>query len=303
MILAYGWRLACLSAAVFFLINLAMGAAVMLSSSATMRIAEKCSPRRAASFLLWLRFVPGLFAALLVLAVCVPSYLWLEPGGGTEFVSRWCLAAAALSLGVFASAAVRTIQAAVRSHRFVRKEPHSCLALAGIFHPRLIVSRDVIDALTPEQLEAALAHERAHWTSRDNLKRLLLLLAPGLLPFYPGFRRMERAWGRFTEWAADDRAAAGSVSRSLSLASALVQVARLQTSRVELSLTTSLMGESPDLATRVARLLRPARQPQPARRSLWPVATAIAMAVAFATLLLQPATLTAAHGLLEYLMD
>jgi Peptidase family M48 len=303
MTLAYGWRLACLSAAVFFLINLAMGAAVMLAAPATIRLAGKCSPRRAASLLMWFRMLPALSAALLVLAACVPSYLWLEPGGGTELVSRWCLAAAALSVGVFTSAAVRAVQAAIRSHRFVRNGPQSCLALAGIFRPRLIVSRDVLDALTREQLEAALAHERAHWVSHDNLKRLFLLLAPGLVPFYSGFRGIERAWSRFTEWDADDRAAAGSASRSLCLASALVQVARLQTRPGGLSLTTSLLGESPDLATRVARLLRPARQPQPAKRRLWPAATAIAIAVAFATLLLQPATLTAAHGLLEYLMD
>ncbi len=302
MTLSYAWRLLCLSGAVFFLIHFAVGAAVALGAPAAICLAERFPPRRAAGFLLGLRLLPAVLAAAVVAAVCVPSYLWLEPNAGVEHVGAACLAAAALGSAAWLFAGARAWRAALRSHRLLR-DRQPCLALAGILRPRLIVSPTVRAVLTPEQFETALAHERAHWVSRDNLKRLLLLLAPGLLPFCPGFGRIERAWGRFTEWAADDSAAAGSTRRSLSLAAALVRVARLQTRPVALPLATSLLGEGPDLAARVARLLHPAPRRIAAERSRMPLGLAAALALAFGAILFHPATLSAAHQLLERLME
>jgi len=63
--------------------------------------------------------------------------------------------------------------------------PAPCVMLAGVLRPRLVISRGVVAALSAEQLSAAIRHERAHGISRDNLKRLLVLLAPGILPFVP----------------------------------------------------------------------------------------------------------------------
>jgi Zn-dependent protease with chaperone function len=302
MTLSYVWRLVCLSAAVFFLVNLLMGACVALAVPAAIRRAERTLPRRAALLLLVLRMLPAVLAAVTVLAVCVPSYLWLEPAGGAERVGAACLSAAALGLAVCLFAGARLCRAAVRSRRFVRAQS-PCLAMAGILRPRLIVSPAVRHTLTAEQFEAALDHERAHWVSRDNLKRLLLLLAPGLLPFCPGFRRLDRAWTRFTEWAADDSAVAGSPARSLSLASALVRVARLQVRPVALPLATSFLGETPDFAARVARLLNPAPRPESPPRKGALISAAAACTLAFAAFLFHPATLTAAHRLLERLME
>jgi len=187
---------------------------------------------------------------------------------------------------------------------WVVETPAPCLALAGLLRPRLLVSRDVLDALSPQQLTAALQHERAHRDSRDNLKRLLLLLSPGLLPFGAGFGCLDRAWARFTEWAADDRAVAGNPRRSLWLAAALVRVARLQTPPA-IPLASSLLGEPRDLAARVARLLdqAPARQLPERRIPAAPVGVWLLLAAGWAAVLLHPATLSTAHHLLERLIE
>jgi Peptidase family M48 len=301
MTLSYIWRLIFLSAAVFFLLNLALGAVVALASPFAIRLAERTAPRRAARLLLLLRLSPTAVASLVVLAVCVPSYLWLEPGSGDEHVGAACLAAAALAVVVSISAAARVCRAAIRSRDFLRHHTPS-LAIAGILRPRLIVSPAVLRTLTPEQLETALDHERAHWLSHDNLKRLLMLFSPGLLPFYSGFGRIERAWARFTEWAADDTAAAGSATRALSLAGALVHVARLQTTPPP-PLATSLLGEAPDLAARVTRLLHPEQRPVRQLRSGATIGAAMVLSTAFAVILLDPRTLNLAHSLLERLME
>ena len=267
------------------------------------RLAERSKPRRGAPFLLALCLLPGTLAALVVLAVCVPSYLWLEPGAGAENVGAPCLAAAAMGAAVWIVALARVREAVVQSNRFARSEA-AYVAQAGILRPRLIVSPDVADALTRDELAAVLAHERAHWNSRDNLKRLLLLLAPAPLPFSAGLERLERAWTRTAEWAADDAAVAGNPRRSLSLAAALVRVARLQAQPAP-PLAASLLGESRDFAARVARLLLQAPAPKLPERRI-PVVRGgmfVALAAVFAAAVLDPATLFTAHRLLERLME
>ena len=104
-----------------------------------------------------------------------------------------------------------------------------------------------MNALPAGPLAAALRHEEAHRVSRDNLKRLLLLLAPGLLPGFHGFDVLERNWARFTEWAADDEAVAGDAHLSLYLAAALVRVARMGGAPAPSPLSASFLGDSREL--------------------------------------------------------
>jgi len=299
VILSYSWRLLCLSAAVFFLVNLAAGSAVALVAPVAVRFAGRSAPSRAARFLLALRLLPPILAVIVVLSVCVPSFLWLEPGASAEHVGSPCLVLAALGAAVCIAAAVRSRRAAIFSRRVLRTQS-PCLALAGLLRPRFIVSPAVRAVLTPDQFAAALAHERAHWHSRDNLKRLLLLLSPGPLPFFHWSTHLDRAWSRFTEWAADDRAVSNDPVRSLSLAAALVHVARLQANAPAAPLATSLLGETPDLAARIDRLLHPV--PAPERQPSHPGLTAV-LAGVFIAILLQPSTLAAAHRILERLME
>jgi Zn-dependent protease with chaperone function len=304
MTLSYQWRLVSLSAAVFFLVNLVAGTVVAALSPLAVGWAGRLSPRQAARFSLALRLFPGALAAVVVALVCVPSYVWLEPGSGLEYAGGGCLAAAAMGVALGVSSIVRLCRAATRTRRVVRSNP-PCLALAGMVRPRLLVSNAVLRVLTHEQLAVALAHERAHWTSRDNWKRLLILAAPGVLPFCNGLARLERAWARFAEWAADDAAVAGDECCSLSLAAALVRVARLQSRVPGTPLAIPLLGELPDLRVRVQRLLEPAlRIPiAPRRPGVLCSGLCACVGAAMVAVLLNPTTLETTHSILERLME
>src|SRR5689334_7538084 len=94
---AYFFRLVCLSLAAFLLVNGIAGAATALLSKAAIRIAETMRPRSAARFLFLLRMLPSVLGITLVLGLCVPSYLWLEPQMVSERVGFACLLLAALA--------------------------------------------------------------------------------------------------------------------------------------------------------------------------------------------------------------
>ena len=182
------------------------------------------------------------------------------------------------------------------------------MAVAGILRPRLIVSRSVLRALSVEQFAAAVRHERAHQASRDNLKRLCMLLVPGILPLSGSSRMIERSWHTFAEWAADDDAVDGSArhSRDLAcdLAAALVRVARIGGNATPMPLATSLLGDSNALEARVDRLLH-RRSPDPPMAALRPGLTTSAIAltaVALVLVVLRPEALNAAHQALEHLI-
>jgi Zn-dependent protease with chaperone function len=316
MILPYLVRLACLSLACFFLLHAALAMGVNGLAPWVLTLAKRLKPRSAAGLLLAARLFPSVGAVLFVAGICAPSYLWLEPESTVEQVGLVCLAAALASLGIWGVAIGRALRAIVLSMRYARqcRRPAGAntrvsviegtaglFALTGIFRTRLVISRQVLQSLSHEQLEVALRHERAHRTSRDNLKRLLLLLAPA--PKLAGLEALVRGWAQFTEWAADDQAVGGDANRSVSLAGALVRVARLGIPAETPVLMTSLVAHGEDLEARVDRLLGapPVGENQEQRRSSFITATFVlagVMVAAFAG----PATLQAAHGLLEYLI-
>ena len=300
MMIPYLWRLVCLALASFFIIHFALALILRCATPWAVHKVERLRPQVAARCLLVIRLIPASIAAVVVGALLIPSYLWLEPTYTTENVGLGCIMASLCGLAGWIAAAARAARASIRSRQLVTNGSAPLLALAGIIHPRLVISPEVLSALTAEQLDAALRHEEAHRISHDNLKRLLVLLSPGLFPGISGFAILERAWSRFTEWAADDCAVAGSPERSLSLAAALVRVARLGGATP--AMMTSLLGDRAGLATRVDRLLRgPAIVEKPATsKTAW---FAIAAAVlACAAGILQPATLSTVHRLLEGLL-
>ncbi len=295
MTLPYILRLLCLSLACFFAVNLASDLAVRWFSARAIRRAERLPAHVAARMLLALRLFPAGFALFCVIGFCVPSYLWLEPDSAQEAAGFLCLTAAALGAAMWIASFARAALAALRSSRYVRDhaDTSGTVALLGILRPRVIVSSEVVSRLTAAQLDAVLSHELAHRTSRDNLKRLMILMAPGR-----PFRNIERAWKRFSEWAADDVAVAGDPRRAVELASALVSVARFPGGTLP-ELATALVADGAGLAERVDRLL----QDRAVESSNSSNLLAVSIAVAAGIVLAAPLALPWVHRVLERLMD
>lgn len=325
MSVSYLVRLVCLCLAAFFLVNAALSAAARAAAPAAIRVAETMRPRVATRWLLTLRLLPLSASLFVVLGLCLPSYLWWEPVDSGERIGLACLAAAGLGLWLWGAALCRVARSMALSVADLRRwrrlgsdvrtpetrlpillmeSEEPLLAQAGLLRPRIVISRGVLSALSEEQLAAALRHEGEHWTSRDNLKRLLLLLAPDIVPFARTQAVVDRAWSRLSEWAADDYAVEGDSGRSLTLASALVRMARMGHARPLAPLMASLVGEDEELTRRVDRLLHGGSAAQPRKRRLRQLlaGAALATTAALVALLLQPATFYAVHRLLEHLI-
>jgi beta-lactamase regulating signal transducer with metallopeptidase domain len=324
MILSYSLRLVFLCFAFFFLAHAALGLVAWAAGPAAIRLAERIRPRTAARFLFALRLLPAVLGMLVLFVLCVPSYLWLEPKASAERVGLACILAAAAGAALWLTAAARTLLAAVGSLRFraqcdrsgemlksapendhitVIETDYPLIALAGLLHPSVVVSRRAMNALSAEELAAALEHERVHRASRDNWKRLLLRAAPEVIPFSRYFAKIEQAWLRFSECAADADATRGDERASLALASALIEVARLGTSRQVPAAVSSLVPDPRDLAERIDRLLIP-QPPRSNNRGGTVVAVAATslLFVGLAAAMLSPSALMAVHEVLEHLI-
>ncbi len=325
MNLTYSMRLICLCGASFFMIHLALAMVARLGAGTAVRVAEHMKPSSAARFLFGLRMAPLALTCFALVAFCIPSYLWLEPEATGEKVGFVCFLTAVLGAAICALAIVRVVGAVRGTARYLHRcEQHGrkiavpgdpspalllvdkapVLAVAGVLHPQLVISRRVMRGLSGEQREVALQHERAHCIAGDNLKRFLILLAPDVLPFVPTFGGLERGWARFTEWAADDHATAGDARRALSLAAALVRVAKMGAKPELTYLSSSLMQDDQELQQRVDRLLRPQPKPQKPVKALIPLLTGAAalMLSAVLTVSLWPGSLAVVHQALEQLV-
>jgi len=325
MNLPYTMRLICLCCATFFMLHMALAILARLSAGTAIRVAEHLKPRSAARLLFAIRVSPLVLTLLAVLGFCIPSYLWLEPETAGERVGFVCMLMALSGLAVWASALLRVGGAIRGTVRYLHHCQHHgrkitvpgeaspalmladkapVLAIAGVFRPQLVISRRVIRGLSPEERAAALRHEQAHRTSGDNLKRFLILLAPDVFPFVRTFGALERSWSRFTEWAADDHATEGDPQQALSLASALVRVAKMGSTPRLGYLSCSLLGGDQELSERVDRLLRPQPKPQKPVKALVPLLTSAGALItsAIAIVLLWPGSLTLVHQALEQLV-
>ena len=225
-----------------------------------------------------MRVLPAVISTLFVSVVFLPSYWLLEPRGGTDGdgFDLTMTVAAAVGLAACAAAVVRGIVAWARAARRTRAWMRTArplalpgtsltafeldvetplLALAGVLRPRLLITRGLIDALTADELAACVAHELAHFQSRDNVKRLAMRLSPDVLPLVGAAETIERQWASAAEHGADRRASHGDPQARCALASALLKVARLTPPLEAIAEPISTLVGGGDLASRVGRLL------------------------------------------------
>jgi Zn-dependent protease with chaperone function len=321
VILPYVLRLLFLSLGSFFLIHLALSVLARALAPWTVRRAERTAAlqpaRSAAILLLALRLSPVVLSFAAVIALCVPSFLSFESERGSEAAGVPFLVIGALGASIWVISLMRSARALVRSHRNVPRRsaimvsrseqvwlwegPAPLIGLAGVLRPRVVVSRSVAAALEGDQLAAALRHERAHRASADNLKRLLLLLAPEAFPGVALFRSVDRAWARLAEWAADDWAASDARS-SIALAEALVRVARLGAAPRTSPLVSAFVPAGEDISGRVNRLLNGVSYAGGRSRIFGSALFAGLFAVPFTVVAFAPGSLSAVHQLLERLM-
>lgn len=244
----YGPLLACLSLATLLVVDTLASLCVAALWPALAPASARLRPWIRARLVFLLRTAPALLALVTVLALLIPSYVIHEPRDTEEAVSAGLGLLAALSLLGIASSARRGIAAWLATRRLLRTwEKHARPAalenygmpafrirhrfpVIGIVHfsrPRLFIAEQVFQALSSEELAAALAHEQGHLAAGDNFKRALLAVCRDVLGMLPGGRDLERMWSAAAEEAADDYAARTGPAAALDLASALVKLARL----------------------------------------------------------------------------
>lgn len=231
-------------------------------------------PARRASLLFALRVLPSAVALLVVFGLVVPSFVVLEPSPSGEAVGAGLLVPAAFGAALLGAGFARGLRSWGATRRLVADwtrsseplclpsiavparlidHPFPVVCVAGILRPRLFVARQVLERFTSQELAAVTAHEAGHLAARDNLKALVMRACPDWLALFPAGRRLERAWSRMAEEAADDHAADGT-PRALDLADALLKVARLAPPGAHVALPMSAFHNGDRLAERVARL-------------------------------------------------
>lgn len=274
-----------------------------------------------ANLLFALRMFPLAAAAVITIAVTVPSFLWLEPRaidepmGGIALLLSLCGAAlgmlGVLNMGMAVHRASRAISQWTNAAQSVKvtgtlsvlriSRPVPALVTAGIVRPRILVSSAAESMLTAGELQAALQHEVAHVRRRDNLKRLLLRLVP-----FPGMGGLEAAWAEAAEMAADE-AAVSNPAEALDLAAALIKLSRLAPVCRPAGLTAALLhgqglddhGPASAVGARVERLLawnewrnRPLRKYSPWYGLAAAAATVAVFSVTYSQLLVHVHTAT-----------
>jgi Zn-dependent protease with chaperone function len=285
----------------FGLINVVLAAVVACAAERALRRQAD----RTAAFWLTLRLLPSIAAIAFVIALFAPSYWQYEPRAVEDLDLSLSIGAlaAALLIGASVVRGWRAWQrAATRTRAWLRvarpiataagipvyEVPTAApmMALAGVFRPRLLVTRGVVDALTGEELQAGIAHEIGHFRARDNLKRLAMRAAPDVLMSTRLAAALEARWASAAEHDADRAGAADNETRC-ALASALVKVAKLIPVATPIAEPISTLVDGGDIATRVQRLLDDGA---PAANSRWLLRVATALAVA-ATLAVSYTTL------------
>jgi Zn-dependent protease with chaperone function len=167
----------------------------------------------------------------------------------------------------------------VTRSQVVRTDALLCFCV-GLLRPRVVVSTALIDALSPAELQAALAHEASHQRRHDPLRLLVGRVATRGLFFIPSLRELQWSSRVATEIAADTAAARSGGTGPL--LGALRELLRPDAPRSPVAV--SAMAPSDLLPERVAALTgnRPPVAIRPARLAASAVALALVILLALA---------------------
>ena len=234
------FSVALLGLAWFALINVIASAAAWVAGRSLTR-REAPSPRA----LLAVRLLPAATAVAFAGFIFAPGHISLEPSDTEESFGFVIAALTVIGVTIIGRSLWRALQVMAAARR-VRRWLHLPIAtsagdawqvdgfagvsLAGVIRPRILVGSEARQLLTQEELEAAVAHEAAHRSAFDNVKRCVMFCAPDLFGWSATAQRLEEQWRAAAESQADTRAVHGDPGRAVHLASALVKIARLGSS-------------------------------------------------------------------------
>jgi Zn-dependent protease with chaperone function len=228
---------------------------------------------------------------------------YATPGGAAEGELGLTLAAAVLARTALAAAthlrAVRrqAVRHAQTARLVGRPDPDLGATLVdhaqpaaycvGGPHPTVIVTTAALAALDRGQLDAVLAHERAHLACHHHRLLAVARIGRQILPFLPLTRVADTQIARLVEMHADDAATAGRDPAPLATALAVLAAAA--------GPAPGLAAAATDAVQRIHRLLRPAEPLSRARRHLLGAAAA-ALALTPVLAALTPAIVALALG-------
>ena len=229
--------------------------------------------------------------------------LYATPGGATVAGLGLVLAGAVLArAAVTAAAHLRAAGREARRHAETARlvghpepglgatlvdHPQPAAYCVAGRHPTVILTTGAVQALDPDQLDAVLAHERAHLADHHHRLRATARIARQVLPCLPLMREADMQIARLVELHADDKATCARDPEAL--AAALVILA------TSASPAPALAAAATDAIQRIHRLLRPAEPVGRIRRQLLRAGVA-ALAVTPAVLALTPAIVALALG-------
>jgi beta-lactamase regulating signal transducer with metallopeptidase domain len=273
--------------------------------------------------LLQLRLVPSIAAVAITLFVITPAFAIFEPSGGGEEVGpilKIVSVMASILIGVSMAGAARSLWLTRRLERqwlrasepiaasraaglraFAIQSPSPMVALVGVFEPKLIAARTVVDACTPEEIACIVAHERGHFDARDNLKRWIMASLPDVLRWTPIHDEIVKAWHHAAEDAADDAATGGHAVARAELAALLLKIVKLAPAPAWNAAVVSPFVEPHGLERRVRRLLQSEIEP-PAPLAILPTIVVAIMAIAVVSATSSLATLERIFHALEKLV-
>lgn len=273
--------------------------------------------------LLQLRLVPSVAAAAITLFVITPAFAMFEPDTAGEEIGPVLELLSLLAVIQIVAAivtAIRSMRLTGRVERewlrvstaidagrtsglraFAIDSASPMVALVGVFAPKLIAARTVVDACTPDEIACMVAHERGHFDARDNFKRWLMASLPDALRWTPIHHEIVDAWHHAAEDAADDAATGGHAVARAELAALLLKIVRLAPAPAWNAAIVSPFVEQHGLERRVRRLLQADIEP-PAPFAIVPGIAVTVLGIAMLAIMSSPATLNRIFHTLERLV-